>query len=372
MEIEFNYNLSYFYLGRAAEGLGYEAAAETYYLLAANTHQCVKYCDGFVFPRDINLRFAAMRAAKLDREKTAKGEQTRIANEITSSAQGLTAVDAVTDQSKTWPERTLMSQYGEERMVVADVRDQARGTPVPLASQQAAKVIPKGYRGNSIVDLIKQFERLDKLAEDEFTKKSVLVSKGGDLRSKTYRFVFKVDLNSNYGSEKRSDGAYYDAESETLHLNLWSRSHTFYLNKSATGTPEYQTISLLETRQSSDYIGQNAFGVKANIHSRLVNQYGLALNNFSGSRYGSIFSTSITLHPVAAKALKSDLMFYVDVVLISREPGASVLKTVSGRDATISNPSEFYLSSYYLVATAKEIGVFKKSTGEILAWKAFP
>ncbi|WP_428354274.1 hypothetical protein [Methyloprofundus sp.] len=46
----------YYYLGRAAEGLGYYLAAQTYYKLAlADAYNCdgiINNCDGLVFPRD--------------------------------------------------------------------------------------------------------------------------------------------------------------------------------------------------------------------------------------------------------------------------------------------------------------------------------
>lgn len=50
---------SYFYLGRAAEGLGYIDAARTYYALAKAGQKCgglINVCDGLVFPRDIDNR----------------------------------------------------------------------------------------------------------------------------------------------------------------------------------------------------------------------------------------------------------------------------------------------------------------------------
>ncbi len=58
---------AYFYLGRAAEGLGYMNAARTYYnrLALANDFKCggfINVCDGLVFPRDIWWRQSAIAA----------------------------------------------------------------------------------------------------------------------------------------------------------------------------------------------------------------------------------------------------------------------------------------------------------------------
>jgi len=55
-------DLSYYYLAKASEGLGYPEAALIYYNLALHdTNKCkglLNVCDGFNFPEDINLRVA--------------------------------------------------------------------------------------------------------------------------------------------------------------------------------------------------------------------------------------------------------------------------------------------------------------------------
>lgn len=61
-------DLSYFYLGRAAEGLGHLDAAAVYYRLAlTHLHRCdgwLSGCDGFDFPREIRVRLAGLPKAK--------------------------------------------------------------------------------------------------------------------------------------------------------------------------------------------------------------------------------------------------------------------------------------------------------------------
>ncbi len=52
-------NQAYYYLGRSAEGLGYVNAAQIYYKLAKSVRfKCIRTCDGFVFPKDIDERLA--------------------------------------------------------------------------------------------------------------------------------------------------------------------------------------------------------------------------------------------------------------------------------------------------------------------------
>lgn len=67
-DIDYLSDLSYYYLGRAAEGLGHPEAATTYYRLAlAYLHRCegwISGCDGFDFPRDIKVRLAGLPMVK--------------------------------------------------------------------------------------------------------------------------------------------------------------------------------------------------------------------------------------------------------------------------------------------------------------------
>jgi len=66
--IDYPTDLSYYYLGRAAEGLGRPEAAAIYYRLAmSHLHRCQRWstdCDGFDFPKDIRVRLAGLPASK--------------------------------------------------------------------------------------------------------------------------------------------------------------------------------------------------------------------------------------------------------------------------------------------------------------------
>lgn len=67
-ELDHLSDLSYFYLGRAAEGLGHLDAAAVYYRLALTyLHRCdgwLSDCDGFDFPREIRVRLAGLSKVK--------------------------------------------------------------------------------------------------------------------------------------------------------------------------------------------------------------------------------------------------------------------------------------------------------------------
>lgn len=61
----------YFYLGVAAQQLGYKNAARTYYNLALTTqYKCsIQGCDGFVFPRDIQSQLSLLDAPVTNAKK---------------------------------------------------------------------------------------------------------------------------------------------------------------------------------------------------------------------------------------------------------------------------------------------------------------
>lgn len=80
MAIDYPSDLTYYYLGRAAEGMGYPEAATTYYRLAiSHLHRCeswVSDCAGFDFPRDIRVRLAALTPSKAPSQTVAVTQKT--------------------------------------------------------------------------------------------------------------------------------------------------------------------------------------------------------------------------------------------------------------------------------------------------------
>ena len=81
-DIGFQSDQSYYYLGRAAEGLGYNDAAITYYKLAKTAFKCgglLNVCDGFVFPRDIN---SGLNRLQIAMEEAREREETKAKEEI--------------------------------------------------------------------------------------------------------------------------------------------------------------------------------------------------------------------------------------------------------------------------------------------------
>ena len=70
--VGYKVDLAYYYLGRAAEGLGYYDSASIYYNLAlADIFECdgiINNCDGFVFPRDARNRLEHVEALEYSKK----------------------------------------------------------------------------------------------------------------------------------------------------------------------------------------------------------------------------------------------------------------------------------------------------------------
>ena len=164
-------------------------------------------------------------------------------------------------------------------------------------------------------------------------------------------------------------------------INLWTKNEDFALNRKSNSSylfdSKYSTIVVSRTSNRDSYMGQNAYGAKTKISSTQMNEYGLAIANGKQAPDTEIFSYSIPVKLREARALKDDISFYAEVNLIdvnqtsSGELTGDVLKSVFVRKATISEPSESFMTGKYLLAYIKEIGVYKKSTGEVLGWKKF-
>ena len=68
--IGFSEDLTYYYLGRAAEGEGYKDAAIEYYKQALAAKKCgknVRLCGEFVFPRDIEYRLSIVQGLETEK-----------------------------------------------------------------------------------------------------------------------------------------------------------------------------------------------------------------------------------------------------------------------------------------------------------------
>ena len=114
IEIGYENQLSYFYLGRSAEGIGYSSAARTYYTLASASRACdstFNNCDGFNFPVEINLRMAGLpKSNSVDANKSNTIDLTKNFSPATTRARF--------ELSNGWEQKELL-----ESMILAGISD---------------------------------------------------------------------------------------------------------------------------------------------------------------------------------------------------------------------------------------------------------
>lgn len=237
---------------------------------------------------------------------------------------------------------------------------------IPLAIESNSKI---SRDSNSIIQTVKSFESIETEPKDEFVKSSIYENKLNELLSKKYRFI--TDKNKILG--KDSFELKYNADSEILNININIDKESFILSESE--IKNYNSLPYLNLEYKSsktEYIGQNAFGVKANVSSTILEQYGLAFNNINIENKNSIFKFSIPMSSNEARTLKDSLEFYIDIIPIkSQYYKTTVLRSVGGHGATINNPKEFYSSKKVLLSNVIEIGLINKNTLQVLAFKKY-
>lgn len=222
--------------------------------------------------------------------------------------------------------------------------------------------LPTPNIGGSIEDLIRMFAKIDAAASDEFIKKSDTVGIAKTLRDgQQYRFSIEKGINSD-SIEK------YDAEREVLNIFLKSTQRTFPVKgKGRVGGITGNTLIVSRKNESSIYKGQNNFGVAADIKLLESHGYGIVILNHPTEQ---LLKFSVQIEPKQARALKEDLAYFVEVELVAANVDQDVLSIkVSGDKPTINNPQEVNIFDEYIPAKIVNIGIYKKSSGEVLAWR---
>lgn len=210
----------------------------------------------------------------------------------------------------------------------------------------------KNFKGDSIIDLIKNIEMIIEKRDDEFTKTSELETKLSYLKSKKY--VFLILSNTTYIQESK-----YNADEEKIKITLRALPESMIGYSSL---KEYNYISLISETSSRSFVGMNSFGATTDAQSIHLKDYGIVIDN-----EGEIFTLSIPVEPKQAKALKLDIAYYVTVDFTNLDLRKDmILDHVHITEATISDPTRISHTLKCIPAKLKEVGVFKKSTGEIL------
>ncbi|MCB1930732.1 MAG: hypothetical protein KDH17_22235 [Rhodocyclaceae bacterium] len=268
-KVGFRIDQTYFYLGRSAEGLGYNEAASTYYSLAlANSYKCagfINVCDGLEVPRESRKALTRITTAPKDAAPKA-------------------AESVVTSPS---PANTSIS--------ISETPQQAQ-SELPPPSPPLAIVF-----GNNET-LVKDIEamRKENLAKDGFEssveyaqRKQRYFDQFGE--GKGYRITLDID-----NAQNREDKlVYFNPDTEELRIAMPSISRDLVILDNGekndfkwihhSFVQVYSAESKLRTYKAS-----NRLGASIDVVEMAVTRYGLAVLSQATKDYGKDFRQTFT------------------------------------------------------------------------------
>lgn len=220
----------------------------------------------------------------------------------------------------------------------------------------------KNFKGDSVLGLVKEVKDVEKLASEELTKTVVLQDRlDGLMRS--YTFVFGDKGIEIYHLTKT-----YNPDDEKLNIT-YEPSYELISDYKSQFSGKQNVVILNNKNRESSYVGQNGFGAIAGVTFNKSSLQGVVLTNIKINTK-DFFSISIDVSPKEYRVLKNDLALYIEVELTKLEANKKIiLESWSYTDPTISSPYKGETLFEGLPVILKEIGVYRKSTGEILGWK---
>ena len=159
----------------------------------------------------------------------------------------------------------------------------------------------------------------------------------------------------------------YNADKEIMDISIDANDFSKKADINRLYDQEWGYLDLFLDIKTKNYIGMNSYGARTNVESDTINWYGVIFSN-----KGSLFSTTIKIDPINAKLLKPDILIYIVIDLTDLDKNKPILyKDFNLKKATISDPNEKVEYSNRLFVRLKEVGAFKKSTGEIIGYNLF-
>ena len=165
MEIGFFQNLTYYYLGRAAEGLGYYDAALNYYTISGSTGlQCLPQynsCNGIIFPDILYSRIATVKDAK-NRSVTWVKQSPSLIEAIPKPTQPALAVPPQDTEETIQQTPTLAPTIN----TIAD-NDNAWTNPPEIKGNDEFKVLPPVTKGTHKIQHDENLNNIPELNDEK-------------------------------------------------------------------------------------------------------------------------------------------------------------------------------------------------------------
>lgn len=208
--------------------------------------------------------------------------------------------------------------------------------------------LPVHFMGHDIVRLynaakaLQDAKQTEYEATDEFTKRLTSVEDKlfmGTGRMATLAFVVLASSE-------------YNADAQALDVAVKCSDPSGALQKVS------QSITVRSSRRERTYVGSNAFGAVANVHSTRVETFGLNVSSCPPAE-----SSIGNIDPDEARRIKATLS---GLVICSMKRG-ELLTTDDARfiEATFDRPNEYFEKMYFLRVHPLVVWFFDSSTGEI-------
>ncbi len=259
--------------------------------------------------------------------------------------------------------------------------------------------LPPNYKGDDIVkvynSLKKQNEnaRKSELETQEQYEKRVERIKQSSLVKDRYIFKHDIDLRGH------RDRISYDADAGEISIYILYH-HDSYLEiekrvrrssttnsvdhllfedarrnlNSFSTEKEQKSIPIYEASRRRNYIGSNAFGVKAKVTGIYSNEYHISFDTVPDQRLVQMAdrddSPYSSRYPYLPIQLKMDVEMYkklrnrLKALFICEITG--IEDSVSGSEATLNRPTEIYTKHFYVSVSPIQVWLFDSKTGDIL------
>lgn len=225
-------------------------------------------------------------------------------------------------------------------------------------SPDGLQAFPPRFAGEDCDALAKAVNGLQ-IKKDEFESSAAYAGRVADILARTTANGQSLDKSRLFLNSDRASAA-YDAEKQLLRVYGSLRQ-----SAKVSDSLRYASTVIVKTRsaKSSEYAGQNVFGVSKKVTAYRNEICGVAFTNLTPVTDFKWLSTiDIPLSPDQARAAKDN----VAVVFEARLTAPVLVEYRQAIAPTMDSPGDILVTGDALVATLDRLYVINKATGEVL------
>ena len=339
---------TYFYLGRSAEGLGYNEAASTYFSLAlANSYKCAGFinnCDGLDVPRESREALARIpKAPKVEAPKVAESVVTSPSSSNTSISISAPPQQAQNVAPPPSPPPTIV--FGNNETLIKDIE-----------AMRKEKLAKDGFESNA------EYTQRKQRYFDQFRK------------GKGYRITLDIDNAKN----KKDKLAYFNPDTEELRIAMPSISRNLvFLDTGEKNNLKWIHHSFVQVDSTDHklrtYKASNRLGASVDVVEMAVTRYGVAVLSQATKDYGKDLRQTFTTRvgKNEARELLEKGKIVLDVVFDPRYPSNKdnpfLLRNEDKHKPTFDRPIDATDTRYAVPVRLLKARLLNKAGAEIFS-----